>query len=103
VELQDAGATGNISVPHAWKDWASADAWLKQQIGKPYDWLGWIYAALEPFEKLLHIAPEPTSLHAFTCSSLVAYALSLDDPSSATILRQRTIAPDEIARYIGVI
>ncbi len=100
VELQDAGATGNIAVPFAWNNWDVTQAWLKSQLGKPYDWLGWFLAATQPLTLMYRPAIDTNT---YICSSLVAEALKRNDGARFQSLNFRTVTPDDVARAIGVI
>ena len=104
VAYQDAGATGNIVVPYAWNDWPNVQQWLDGQIGKPYDWTAWLYAAIEPVASRLGFNPKTSAtrygISAFTCSSLVGAAMAIDGNPNP-ILALRTVTPDDIADAIG--
>lgn len=102
VQYQDAGAVSNISVPHQWKDWNAAQAFLESQIGKPYDWMAWALCAVEPIGDIFGIEHWQNMGHAYICSALVGCALRRDDPSLTSLLSTRTIAPDDVARILGV-
>lgn len=100
VELQDAGATGNIAVPFKWNNWDVTRAWLQSQVDKPYDWAGWLLAAIQPVSFFYRPAIDT---NAYTCSSLVAEALKRNDGTRFASLNFRTVTPDDIARAIGAI
>lgn len=95
VERQDAGATGNVAVPYAWKDLGAALVFLDAQIGKPYDWIGWALAGIEPLTRWFY--RPALSYRAYTCSALVAAALYRDDPVRFASLNLRTVTPDDLA------
>lgn len=98
VELQDAGAVGNVAISYAWKDWANAHTFLTFQIAKPYDWKGWLLAAVEPITRWF-VRP-PISNRAYMCSTLVAAALLRDDPARFAALNSRTTTPDDLWRAL---
>lgn len=98
VEMQDAGAAGNVALSYAWKDWPRTQAWLKAQLGKPYDWFGWVLAAVDPITKRLGFRPK-LSNKTYTCSGLVAAAMIYDDPTvivRCPNLQYRTVTPDDV-------
>lgn len=101
VEMQDAGAVGNIAAPYTWKDWQTARTFLSLQVGKPYDWAGWILCGIEPFARFF--SHPPISNRAYLCSTLVAAALLRDDPQRFAALNSRCTTPDDVARAIGAI
>lgn len=101
VELQDAGAIGNIAVPYAWKDWETAKTFLSLQTGKPYDWIGWLLCGVEPITRWF--VRKPIFNRAYLCSTLVAAALLRDDPPRFAALNSRTTTPDDVARAVGAI
>lgn len=98
VEMQDAGALGNIAVPFAWTNWDVTRAWLQSQLGKPYDDLGWLLCAVEPLTRWFYRPPIPDTT--YLCSTLVASALVRNDGARFASLNRRTTTPDDIARAI---
>ena len=100
VELQDAGATGNIAVGFAWENWTATKAWLFSQMGKPYDFVGWFLAAVQPLTPFYRPPIDP---NAYLCSSIVAAALLRNDAARFAALNHRTVTPDDVARAVGAL
>jgi hypothetical protein len=87
---QKAGATGNIFIPYAWKHLDKTLFSAMSYVGRPYDFLGWIYA-------LLGIR-KPNYYQQFTCSSLVGALLWQDNQTTRD---DRAVTPDDIARHLS--
>lgn len=85
-----------IGVDVDW-DFAKVQAWLNEQLGKPYDWTAYGLLFIPHLFK-----KQPVRNDRYICSALVGQALTLFAPQ-LQFTAYRTTTPDHVAHALGVI